>query len=68
MRSLQISRKNHQIEMVEYLIENCLLRSEKHGFMPHKSCSTNLFESLDTITDALNEGNFIDKHGLFEGL
>ena len=46
--------------MVEHLIENRLLRCEQHGFMPHKSCSTNLINSLDIITDALNKGKFID--------
>ena len=46
--------------MVEHLIENCLLKSEQHGFMPHKSCTTNLILYLNIITGALNEGNFID--------
>ena len=56
----EILEKIIRIEMVEHLIEICLLRFEQHVFMPHKSCSTNLIENLDIITDALNEGKFID--------
>ena len=46
--------------MVEYLVENYLICKEQHGFMPFKSCVTNLTESLDIITCALNEDHFVD--------
>ena len=46
--------------MVEYLVENYLICKEQHGFMPFKSCVTNLVESLDIITSALNEDHFVD--------
>ena len=47
-------------EMTVYLIENSLLNKNQHGFMPRKSCATNLIESLDIITDALNNGKLVD--------
>ena len=46
--------------VVEYLVENSLICKEQHGFMKFKSCFTNLMESLDIITNALNEDHFND--------
>ena len=46
--------------MVEYLVENYLICKEQHGFMPFKSCVTNLMQPLNIITSALNEDHFVD--------
>ena len=46
-------------EMMNHLIRNELIVDEQHGFVMNKSCLTNLLESLDTITNALDEGNRI---------
>jgi retron-type reverse transcriptase len=32
----------------------------QHGFVPNKACVTNLFETLDLITDALKRRNSVD--------
>jgi len=42
--------------MMQHLTANDLIYKGHHGFMPRKSCVTNLLESMDTITDAVNNG------------
>ena len=34
--------------------------SSQHGFVPNKACVTNLLETLDIITDAVNKGHSVD--------
>ena len=36
------------------------MRLKRHGFVPNKSCVTNLLETLDVITDALKNGHSVD--------
>ena len=48
-------------EMTKYLIENLLNNKNRHGFMPQKSCATNLIGSLDILTDALNNCKSVDE-------
>ena len=43
-------------EMVYHLSKNNLLSIHQHGFVNHKSCMTNLLETLDMLTEALNRG------------
>ncbi len=43
-----------------HLIENGLIRDTQHGFMPGKSCATNLVEFMDTVTRAADEGKAVD--------
>ena len=45
--------------MMSHLIANNLLSLHQHGFVIGKSCATNLIESLDIITEALNRGFYI---------
>ena len=33
-------------------MDNCLINSTQHGFMPKKSCLTNLLEFLEYVTNA----------------
>jgi hypothetical protein len=46
--------------MLQHLIKNKLICEAQHGFLPFKSCVTNLLESLDIITKALAEGFPVD--------
>jgi hypothetical protein len=39
--------------MLQHLLTNNLLDPNQHGFTPGKSCVTNLLETLDLITDAM---------------
>ena len=39
---------------------NKLIVSSQHGFVPNKACVTNLLETLDIITDAVNKGHSVD--------
>ena len=39
--------------MMKHLIENNLLDQNQHGFSPNRSCATNILETLDIITDAM---------------
>ena len=41
-------------EIVIHCIENKLFSDSQHGFVPNKSCTTNLFESLDMMTKNLD--------------
>jgi hypothetical protein len=41
--------------IMKYLLDNDLVHHSQHGFMPGKSCTTNLLETLDSITNSLNE-------------
>ena len=42
--------------IVNHLCDNKLLSIHQHGFVNRKSCATNLLETLDIITEALNRG------------
>ncbi|XP_047125406.1 uncharacterized protein LOC124807503 [Hydra vulgaris] len=44
---------------MDYLINSSLL-NEMHGFRKNKSCTINLLETLDIITDALENGQSVD--------
>ena len=45
--------------MTEFLFNDLLLNEIQHGFMPRKSCTTNLIKSLDILTDALKNGKIV---------
>jgi hypothetical protein len=44
---------------MKHLLENDLISKSQHGFMPGKSCTTNLLETLNKITDSLNKKQMI---------
>ena len=46
--------------MVIFLEEGGLLNSNQHGFIKKRSCLTNLLETLEEWTKALDEGYGID--------
>jgi hypothetical protein len=45
--------------MMKHLLDNDLLHKGQHGFMPGKSCTTNLLETLDKITESLNDNYLV---------
>ena len=47
-------------ELLRHLIENRLINKAQHGFVPSKSCLSNLLETLDFITSSLVESNSVD--------
>ena len=46
--------------IMEHLLENELLRSSQHGFMPLRSCLTNLLEFLEEVTKLVDSGHQVD--------
>ena len=46
--------------IMKYLSLNELITPSQHGFVPNKACITNLLETLDIITDAVNRGKTVD--------
>ena len=45
---------------MKYMSINELITPGQHGFVPNKACMTNLLETLDIITDAVNKGHPVD--------
>ncbi len=43
--------------MMIHLEADNLIKKQQHGFVKKKSCLTNLLETLDMVTDALNNGH-----------
>ncbi len=43
-----------------HLLDNELIQESQHGFMPGKSCATNLVEFMDFVTKAVDEGKPVD--------
>ena len=46
--------------LMAYLEENSLMNPSQHGFMPGKSCATNLLEFLEVVTRVVDEGKNMD--------
>ncbi len=46
--------------LMEHLERNKLINQSQHGFMPKKSCGTNLLEFLEKVTREVDEGNPVD--------
>lgn len=47
-------------ELMEYLLINNLISKKQHGFMPNKSCTTNLIEFIDKATYEYDQGKNVD--------
>ena len=47
--------------IMDYMVANGLLSKYQHGFVPRKSCVTNLLETLDYLTNELSKGNDVDE-------
>jgi hypothetical protein len=46
--------------LMDHLERNKLINQSQHGFMPKKSCGTNLLEFLETVTREVDEGRPVD--------
>jgi hypothetical protein len=46
--------------LMSHLLENKLIGDSQHGFMPGKSCASNLVEFMDFVTEAVDKGNAVD--------
>jgi hypothetical protein len=46
--------------VLSHLMENNLIGDSQHGFMPGKSCASNLVEFMDFVTDAVDKGKSVD--------
>jgi hypothetical protein len=44
---------------MDHLLTNNLTRDSQHGFMPGKSCASNL-EFIDKVTESVDEGTAVD--------
>jgi len=42
--------------MIQYLLDNSIIIHYQHGFVPKKSCFTNLLETFEAWTDAVDPG------------
>jgi Reverse transcriptase (RNA-dependent DNA polymerase)/Endonuclease-reverse transcriptase len=47
-------------QLMEHLVTNNLVEESQHGFIPGKSCATNLIEFLDFISETLDRGGAAD--------
>ena len=46
-------------EIMWHLLDNKLISQAQHGFVPRRSCTTNLLESLDYITSEVAKGGTV---------
>jgi len=46
--------------MVRHLVQLSLINDSQRGFMPKRSCLTNLLEFLEYVTDAVDNGKPVD--------
>ncbi len=46
--------------VMEHLLANSLIRDSQHGFMPNRSCTTNLLEFPELATKSVDEGDPFD--------
>jgi hypothetical protein len=46
--------------IMTHLLQNKLLRDSQHGFMPNRSCTTNLIEFMDAVTESVDDGTPVD--------
>ena len=47
-------------KLEKYFYENGLISPNQHGFVKQKSCSTNLIETIDFISDLISKGKPVD--------
>jgi Reverse transcriptase (RNA-dependent DNA polymerase)/Endonuclease-reverse transcriptase len=46
--------------LMNHLLTNNLIRESQHGFMPNRSCATNLIEFMEVVTKNVDEGHPVD--------
>jgi hypothetical protein len=48
------------VRIMNHLLDKDLIGESQHGFMPDRSCATNLVVVMDFVTKAVNEGKSVD--------
>ena len=71
--TVKIMGKFIKAELVQHLISNKLLSNLQHGFLPKRSCTTNLLEFMDDITKKIDQGKnvyciFLDLSRAFDSI
>ena len=56
----KVLEKIVKMAITSHLIQNNLLRSSQHGFLPKKSCLTNLLHCMEEVTTILDSGESAD--------
>ena len=56
-KQLEAIIKDH---LMEYILENEILTDYQHGFVPGRSCATQLLQCVDYWTDMLDQGHSVD--------
>jgi hypothetical protein len=51
-------------QLMHHLESNNLIEGSQHGFVPGRSCATNLIEYMDFVTKTLDEGGVVDTVGI----
>jgi Reverse transcriptase (RNA-dependent DNA polymerase) len=46
--------------VMQHLLSNKLLKDSQHGFMPNRSCTTNLIEFMEPVTRNVDKGRPVD--------
>ena len=49
-----------RMELFDFLLENNILNHQQHGFVCNKSCLTNLLETFEDWTNAVDQGYGVD--------
>ena len=47
-------------DIMEHLARNRLINSTQHGFMKGRSCTTNLLEFMEKVTEEVDNGKCMD--------
>ena len=56
----KIQEKIQHRAILRYLMDKELIVPEQHGFLPRKSCTTNLLEAYEILSDAVERGDPVD--------
>jgi len=51
-------------QIVSHMMENSLFCDEQHGFVPGRSCMTQLLITIELLTDLLDTGAPLDAYGI----
>ena len=60
-KGARIKPENYRpVSLMAHLEENMLMNPSQHGFMPGKSCATNLLEFFEVVTRTVDDGKNMD--------
>jgi hypothetical protein len=58
--SLPMSHQRATTAVVAHLLDNDLIGESQHGFIPGRSCATDLVDFMDFVTKAVDDGKSVD--------